>query len=791
MRRPFLILILTLVGAIPSLGQTTTVSGQVTDTGGQTWNNGTYTFTTQALGQVPLTGTLDATGSYSQAIPHTAATALVSDRWTISVCPAFSYPCSTFGPTLIIGATQTLNFTPIDINFNVPTVPQTVAPISAYADDEITGGWVGFQYYNVTSSANRVCTTVSGGTCTVWAAAGGSGITSVAVLPALPCTEGTTVYLSVAPKGNYTCLGGVWVGPTSASASSIIDPLTFGAKNDVQIALGSGTATVLNNTSPNVTVPLTNFFCNGGSVPCVGTVAGLPQTSSVGKRVKATNGCCNSNPSPVGVSIVPAATTILSVTDANHAVMSNNATASCTTGCAFAIGTDSTAALASLTTAVKNGIGTCPTVVWPSGFIFGSKGFLNAPNSVCASGPVPGSDALGGATLIGQGNTSSGFIPLDFDYTVGASNSCGGGGAAGGTSTCIGSALQNVYNWELFGLFDSVNGGGAKNVVLFSPAGINGNSVIQNVNIFDWLGADNTSTGLSASLNGITFSGVNVLGAAGVNCKLGGASAVPVNFYGGSCGNSIGNSLQINGVLNTYGVAFGQTGATGASTIIAASSSVYWQDFASLVFGNPVGGGNGAIFLSGGGGTAVLDGTIANNGASAAMFGIFCDTATICRLKDTQASGGSANFAVSTGGTGKVIDECGNRWTSGGGGTFSGNLIGSCSADNTLFTAGAMVPSGNWGTGAAVSAPFGGTRDIGFTLTNGSASVGANPTLTYTFPTAFYLRPAGCIIQQVGGTQAQLTGEWTVGTPTTTSVVFTYNGTPTINLTEIITVGCH
>ena len=168
-----LILLLTITGI--SSAQTL-VSGTVTDTGGQTWNNGTYSFTSSALGQTPITGTLSGTGTYtSVSIPHTAATALVGDVWTVGVCPAFPYGCFNSNPIVISGSTQTLNLTPGVIKFTVPTVPQAVAPITAYADAEITGGWVGFSYYNITSSSNRVCSTVSAGTCTVWAAVGGGG----------------------------------------------------------------------------------------------------------------------------------------------------------------------------------------------------------------------------------------------------------------------------------------------------------------------------------------------------------------------------------------------------------------------------------------------------------------------------------------------------------------------------------------------------------------------------------------------------------------------------------------
>jgi hypothetical protein len=116
-------------------------------------------------------------------------------------------------------------------------------------------------------------------------------------------------------------------------------------------------------------------------------------------------------------------------------------------------------------------------------------------------------------------------------------------------------------------------------------------------------------------------------------------------------------------------------------------------------------------------------------------------------------------------------------------------LVGNASITGTPLTAAKLVLSANWGTSAAVSVPLGENSPISFTITNGSAAVGAAPTITYTFPTPYFAAPFWCTATQAGGTNPA--GTFTAGTPTTTSVVFTYSLTPTVNDTEFVQVVCY
>lgn len=166
MKRYILALLLLLTGVIGADAQTL-VSGTVTDGDSQTWNNGTFKFTTTALAQAPVTGSLSAAGAFTNvSIPHTAATGLVGDTWVLTVCPQFNTPCFSTAPTVIFGASQTLNVAPAAIRFSAAT-PYQIQP-AAYLDVEVTNVYTGFEYWNVTSGIYRVCSVVTGANTCTW-----------------------------------------------------------------------------------------------------------------------------------------------------------------------------------------------------------------------------------------------------------------------------------------------------------------------------------------------------------------------------------------------------------------------------------------------------------------------------------------------------------------------------------------------------------------------------------------------------------------------------------------------
>ena len=183
MRKIIFGLLFILAGAANALGQSTTVSGNVTDTGSQAWAGGTYQFQFAPNPQFPtgpytwtggtlnkvISGTLDGSGNYSVSIPSNTAISPQGSKWILQVTPNATSPSFSTPPTTITGGTQTLNATPPAV-----TTPPTLFA-RAYADSEITGATLGSQYFNVTTLLVRVCTVVTGLTCTTWANVGSGG----------------------------------------------------------------------------------------------------------------------------------------------------------------------------------------------------------------------------------------------------------------------------------------------------------------------------------------------------------------------------------------------------------------------------------------------------------------------------------------------------------------------------------------------------------------------------------------------------------------------------------------
>src|SRR6516164_5519057 len=110
MKHVTLAVLLVLLCAIPAFGQSTTVSGQVTDGGGQSWNNGTITFTflpnpAYPSGPYSWTGgafnpyqtynsALNGTGGYSAlSVPSSSAITPTGTQWKVTVCAQATAPC--------------------------------------------------------------------------------------------------------------------------------------------------------------------------------------------------------------------------------------------------------------------------------------------------------------------------------------------------------------------------------------------------------------------------------------------------------------------------------------------------------------------------------------------------------------------------------------------------------------------------------------------------------------------------------------------------------------------------
>lgn len=229
---------------LPLYAQSTSVSGQVTDSGGQSWNNGTYSFATKALGVNPVTGSLNGSGAYtSVTIPHNSATALVGDNWTITICPSFNYPCFNTPLTVVIGSTQTINVTPGAISINLLTSLTNPLP-AAYSTSEISLATIGSQFYLVGTGTQTCTAATSSNSCTSWSSGGGGGMTWPTGAAGVPNYNGASGwgtsysatntipanFLSAIPISGITGLGtgvGTWLAtPTVANLGTSLGSQT-------------------------------------------------------------------------------------------------------------------------------------------------------------------------------------------------------------------------------------------------------------------------------------------------------------------------------------------------------------------------------------------------------------------------------------------------------------------------------------------------------------------------------------------------------------------------------------
>jgi hypothetical protein len=276
MRKIILAFVFLLAGAANAFGQSTTVSGNVTDLGSQAWAGGTYKFMFTPNPQFPtgpytwtggtlnlvISGSLDGSGNYSVSIPSNTAISPQGSTWILQVTPNATSASFSSPKTTITGATQTLNVTPPAV-----TTPPTLFA-RAYADSEITGATIGSQYFNVTTSLVRVCTAVTGLVCTTWANVGtgaGGGVTGSGVANQVAfwtaasviggnanltfdpvadsfTAQGTTgqVFLAEGAANNNFLI----ITPTQASIQALVSGSTAGVIADAAVSITSDTGNI-------------------------------------------------------------------------------------------------------------------------------------------------------------------------------------------------------------------------------------------------------------------------------------------------------------------------------------------------------------------------------------------------------------------------------------------------------------------------------------------------------------------------------------------------------------------
>jgi hypothetical protein len=249
-------------------------------------------------------------------------------------------------------------------------------------------------------------------------------------------------------------------------------------------------------------------------------------------------------------------------------------------------------------------------------------------------------------------------------------------------------------------------------------------------------------------------------------------------------GNMIGTAVGAQ--VYSWGNFYGPEGASGrclqlAGTFISVGD--IWNCLNS--FSVRVGDGGTGVFTCIG--SQIYGATSAQNG----LIYIF-NTGTFISGPSCQisASGGGGAAAVSgASSSGIFMDAAPNTTIVGAINTIS--VEGDASAIGVPITAAKLVLSAGWGTTAAWTSLSGFTKKVRGTITASGTGQAATPTITYTYPTPFLQTVVPvCEIKQDGGTQTAVANPFTVGTPTNTSVVFTYTGTPGAGNTLIAVIDC-
>lgn len=644
------------------------------------------------------------------------------------------------------------------------------------------------------------------------------GVTNVTVLPG-SCTAGTLVSLTVngAALGTFTCTAnGVFV-PENPSQS--ISPYSYGAVGHVRFTYNASWAN--GSTTISCSNGECNFQCPNGSYPCTSATAGCPSvTCDAGKIIKGAGMFPQVNTQALvaaGVGVTLPQGLISTVTNSTTITASTTTTSACPTGgvvtCTLSWGIqDDTTALNNAANAAWSNGNRCLALQLASDNFYFTGPVFNIPPGQKAGDPCStlaaangGSDLTNsGPTVFGQGAGTTTLIPLSMNYA-----NC----TFGSTSIACMGTMPNLqaHDFAVNGLGDIGSGNHVN--VLWESVGSNaggacdGGTTVWNMSLSNF--------GLNATgLIGFQFGAQSCAAAQNQNnavvmfgsttCAYKGTQVYSaMTLYCAGAGAGLGNVFNINnsgGQLNTFGSQFVCTLNAGNQVVafIGGGSPTKWNSNGDMFRqGDAQCNVQGSIILPGKG---LIDFTddqvIMGTNAAASTFGyIGQNLSSVMHSKNTIWNGNAIAGAtlLTTGASDKFYDDGGNTFTSSGtaNSIAAGTWVNSFSVTGTTITAAKLVLSGGWGASAAWTALSGNTRLVQGTLTNTGAGQGASPTITYTFPTPFVdVSSVICSASQVGGTQGAILNTFTPSALTVTGVTFTYNGTPTVNLTEIVQISC-
>ena len=260
--------------------QTSSLTATITDSDGQTWNNGTYkiefvgvqgssTYTwngaTLTTAQMSYSGTLNGSGVITANIPDNNYISPFGTQWKVTICPNASGGCVSFN-SAVTGATPDYSTA-----WSAKTSPIRINPTfgaHAYSDTEVvTPNNSGSTYYNVTTAYMRVWT----GSAWVNLASAGGTLTGSGTAGYVAAFTGTTSLGNSSMRDNLT----LPVSSPHGLGVGILGYLTYDMPNEAT------TGTTLNTMSCQTALAYTTNICphtstSGGLGPAVTTLTGAP-----------------------------------------------------------------------------------------------------------------------------------------------------------------------------------------------------------------------------------------------------------------------------------------------------------------------------------------------------------------------------------------------------------------------------------------------------------------------------------------------------------------------------------
>jgi hypothetical protein len=476
-----------------------------------------------------------------------------------------------------------------------------------------------------------------------------------------------------------------------------------------------------------------------------------------------------------GNGVIDSQGTIVQVCSAN-AVQISAAHTTAGTGGNFAWGSDDTANLQAAAAQLNTTSSTAPnTLVLPAG---GMMMIQQMPFKFTALHAYE-------VAIIGQGPNTVIMSTPNFDGTT-----CASGNLRGcifdDTNGGLGSPINtNDYlaNFTVFGMGQSlVNGTNLDNHSIINLPAL---SVAENINLVGW--GWNYKNG-ATPFYGIVQTGFGTLANSIVN---GGGN---INYYGGI-------ALSTNAAMPLVSGSFFGIAKNEPCKVVG-----YVEMIADTCYTGGTTTNNVAMYVNGTGNGALAHLYSDRTSYNGLIFGdtggyAFIDGAAIqCNTTNGCLWNAGANFYlkhtldITNSGAGVTLKQTSGTFTDEGGnispfpaGTSitGGSVFGiTNSATATACATGNFALTSGWGTSSVASVAANGNI-LGCHVTITGAAGSSGPVLTWTYPVAPILAPGSCHLSGPSGT---LTGV-SAGTPGTTTVAFTFTGTPSAQ-TYSFDVGC-